>query len=362
MNGLPGWIAVTVMVCGTSWVLATTEVQRQDAALAFLQTNFSLSDADLRALEQYRPVSRTLDASDGREVATLGVTRLRVPAEFYVDQLRHVAEFKRNASVLQIGVFSTPARMEDVDGLTLESADIDALERCRPKACDVQLSADAMRRVRDEAAGSSSNRAAAINRAMRGVLVDLVTGYRRGGDAALMTYADDDRPVSVGAEFRAMVDARPAILQRFPPLDQHMRQYPEGPDAAADDIIYWSKERLGPRVILSVTHLAITCVIDREPERFIAASRQLYGSHYFDASLGITILLDDPGHPSAGSYLVYVNRSRLDALGGFFGAVKRLIVRSRTRSAMSTSLAEARDLVERRFVAARSTRTWSASR
>ena len=146
-----------------------------------------------------------------------------------------------------------------------------------------------------------------------------------------------------------MVDARPAVLHRFPPLDQHMLQYPQGPNDATDDIIYWSKEKLGPRVIVSVTHLAITRVIGREPARFVAASRQLYGSHYFDASLGITILLDDSGHPSAGSYLVYVNRSRLDALGGFFGAVKRLIVRSRTRSAMSRSLAEARDLVERRF-------------
>lgn len=349
MKTLRGWLAVAVTVYATPWVLATTEVSQPNAAFAFLQTNFSLGNADRRVLEQFRPISRTLDASDGREVATLGVVRLRVPAEFYVDQLRHVAEFKRNPSVLQIGVFSSPARIEDVENLTLESADVESLARCRPKACDVQLSDEAMRRVQEEAAGSSSNREALINRAMRRVLVDLVNGYRRTGDAALMTYVDDDKPLSVAAEFRTMLDARPAVLRRFPPLGQHMLQYPQGPNDATDDIIYWSKEKLGPRVILSVTHLAITRLIGRGPARFVAASRQLYGSHYFDASLGITILLDDSGPLPTGSYLVYVNRSRLDALGGFFGALQRAIVRSRTRSAMSTSLAEARDLIERRF-------------
>jgi len=165
-----------------------------------------------------------------------------------------------------------------------------------------------------------------------------------------MTYVDDDHPVSVAAEFRAMVDAQPAILNRFPTLDRHMRRYPEAsPDT--DDILYWSKEKLGPEVVVSVTHLAVARLAGSEPARFAAASRQIYGSQYFDASLGITMVLEDAARP-AGSYLVYVNRSRLDALGGFFGPMKRLIVRSRTRSAMSKTLLEVRDLVERRFASA----------
>jgi hypothetical protein len=45
----------------------------------------------------------------------------------------------------------------------------------------------------------------------------------------------------------------------------------------------------------------------------------------------------------------HVNRPRLDALGGFWGGLKRAIVRSRARSAIGSSLIEARDLVERRY-------------
>jgi hypothetical protein len=322
-----------------------------DPALEFLATHFALRESDIGEVEHYQPVTRSLDASEGREVATVGAIRLRVPVEFYVNQLRNVADFKRNDSVLQIGTFSSPARLEDVQSLTLESDDVAALERCRPKACGIQLSAEAMRRLGQATAATASARTAMINRAMRDVLVDMVNGYRQAGDVALMTYVDGDDPVSVAAEFRAMVDAQPAILKRFPTLDRHMRRYPEAsPDT--DDIIYWSKERLGPEIVVSVTHLAVARLAGSQPARFAAASRQIYGSHYFDASLGITMVLEDAARP-AGSYLVYVNRSRLDALGGFFGPMKRLIVRSRTRSAMSKTLLEARDLVERRFAAAR---------
>jgi hypothetical protein len=74
--------------------------------------------------------------------------------------------------------------------------------------------------------------------------------------------------------------------------------------------------------------------------RYVAASKQLYGSHYFDSSLGLTLLLrdDQPG----SIVLVYVNRSRIDALDGFLGGVKRAIVRSRGKSALEDTLVRIR--------------------
>ena len=173
----------------------------------------------------------------------------------------------------------------------------------------------------------------------------MVNNYRASGDQALMTYHNERTALSLADEFRAMIAARPAVLARFPTVHRHMVDYPRGGGAGFDDIVYWSKEKLGPVVVVSVTHLAIAAVQDAAPVTFMAASKQLYGSRYFDSSLGLTILLEQPGVD--GAYLVYVNRSRLDALGGFFGGLKRVLVRSRTRSAMAGSLTQARDRVER---------------
>jgi hypothetical protein len=170
---------------------------------------------------------------------------------------------------------------------------------------------------------------------MRELLADQTARYQREGDAALMTYENDGTPLSVAQEFRAMIAAPPTVLPRFPLLERHVTQYPTGRVRDIEDVFYWSKEDIGPKVIISVTHMAFSTVPEG-PVAYAVASKQLYGSHYFDSSLGLTLLLhdDQPGH----TLLVYVNRSRVDALDGFLGGLKRAIVRSRARAGMEDSL------------------------
>jgi hypothetical protein len=321
-----------------------------DSARQFLATHLQLQPDDFRSLDRSQPVARTLETADGREVATLGVVEIRVPAAFYIDQLRDVVAFKRESdAVLQIGTFSNPARVDDLAGLTLDERDLQSLRRCRPGDCDIQLSADALERVRQEVAWGRSDSVARANRVFREVLVDLVNRYREIGDAGLMTYVDSDRPLSLATEFRSMVASRPAILERFPNLYQHLLEFPRRRAEGIEDIVYWSKEKMGPAVIISVTHLAIARVVDGPAGTYAAASKQIYGSRYFDSSLGITIGLEASDGRGPGMIMAYVNRSRVDALGGFLGGLKRAVVRSRTRSAMGRSLVEARALVEGRY-------------
>lgn len=78
------------------------------------------------------------------------------------------------------------------------------------------------------------------------------------------------------------------------------------------------------------------------PADYVISSRQLYASHYFDASLGLTVLARD----ESGSVLAYLNRSRVDAFGGG-GGITRRIVRSRARGALIDSFAELRDRLQR---------------
>ena len=266
-----------------------------------------------------------------------------------MDQLRRIAEFKRHEAVLQIGTFGTPARVEDVASLTLEPHDVDGLRKCRPGDCAVQLSREALDRFGHRVRWNTVRASEDANRVMREVLVDLANAYRTAGDAALMTYVDKKRALAVRDEFRALVEARPAVLARFPAAYTRVTQHRSAFAAGGEDVLYWSKEKLGPKVILTVTHLAIVPIEGQTPVVYAIASKQIYASHYFDASLGLTLLLRDNLDASGDTYLVYVNRSRLDVLGGFWGGLKRAIVRSKTRSATATSLVQARDIVEGRF-------------
>ena len=80
---------------------------------------------------------------------------------------------------------------------------------------------------------------------------------------------------------------------------------------------YWSRERygFGLKSILNLYHVTIG-----RPSRHVCviASKQIRSSHYYDGSLGLMVLFDaePPAGDQQSSYLVYVNRSRVDLLRG----------------------------------------------
>jgi hypothetical protein len=53
-----------------------------------------------------------------------------------------------------------------------------------------------------------------------------------------MSYQDTSRTLSVAQEFRAMIAARPAVLERFPALYRHLTQFPRLSVGDVDDVIY----------------------------------------------------------------------------------------------------------------------------
>ena len=329
---------LTAVAVGTYLVhLAAAQPQ---SSLEFLRTELAFSAGDLRELAPGRAVVRSLDTSDPREIAIAGAVRVALSPSQYIAELRDIVAFKKHEAVVQIGTFGRPPRVEDLANLTLDTDHLEDLEDCRVFDCDFQLPRDAIQRVRQ--AVRWSDRTAArddANRIIRAMLTDLVARYLAQGDAALMTYEDERPPVDVAAEFQSLISAPPAVLRQFPALERHIAAFPRARTPAAEDLIYWSKEDIGPQVIISVTHMVIAPV-ETGPVVYAAASKQLYGSHYFDSSLGLTLLLRDD-QPSS-TVLVYINRSRVDALDGFLGGLKRAIVRSRARAAMEDTLTRIR--------------------
>jgi hypothetical protein len=327
---------------------ATMAAQPQDT-VNFLRGELGFSNSDVRRIAEGRAAVRTLDTTGDREVAIGGAIRVALSADQYVAELRDIVEFKRHEAVRQIGVFGPTPSVADLAGLTLEPEHVDDLRDCRPQDCDLQLSRGAITRIQ-QIPWSAGDATVQANRAFREILAGLVTQYRRSGDAALMVYDDERRPVALADEFRSMTSAPESLLPRFAALQRYLAQYPGGDRSNVEDVIYWSKEDVGPEVVISVTHMAIMRIDDGGPVRYAAASKQVYGSHYFDSSLGLTLLLRDEQPGSI--VLVYINRSRIDALDGFLGGVKRAIVRSRGKSALEDTLVRIRTRLPARVMGA----------
>jgi hypothetical protein len=100
--------------------------------------------------------------------------------------------------------------------------------------------------------------------------------------------------------------------------------------AHPDSYFYWSKEYFGAgKPVIAVTHVDVMRGTRREAPSVAVIGAEILATHYRTASLDLTAVVeDDSGH----TYLVYINRSQVDVLGGLFGEFKRAIVEKRLKS------------------------------
>lgn len=330
-------------------VSASPSAESRDGARPFIIEAFGFSPAELDQVDRGQVVARTLTVKDPHEIATIGLVRLRMTPDFYIGRLRDIVRFKQSDQVLQIGRFSASPHADDLAGLTLDESDIRDLRRCRVGDCGLQLSAPAIERLRTGVNWGRPDAAVHANRLMRQILAEYAAAYLQGGDAASMTYADERPGVNVGRAFRAFGDAGIAAWHPFPALHRHLHEFPARGPEATDDIVYWSKEKVARRTVASITHLAIART-DTSPADYAVASKQIYATHYYEASLGLTVVVGR-SDVAAATYVVYVNRSRIDVLGGLLGGVSRRIISSRARGTVADHLAQLQTRLEPEFTA-----------
>ena len=221
-----------------------------------------------------------------------------------------------------------------------------SLEHCRPGQCEFKLGVPDMQRFRDDVDWSSPQAHAQAEAVMRGVLARAARNYLDLGDAGLDELRDHAEPVNRGTEFLTILGRLPYLQASAPGLLRRITGIPSGLRGTTDDFgADWSKADLGLKPIVTLTHVAI-CTAGRGPNEVVIASRQIFANHYIDASLGLTALVDS-SDGSDMSYLLYVNRSRIDRLSGPFGALARTLMKPRIRKGVEKSLAIAKTRLER---------------
>ena len=312
---------------------------------AFLRKHLGFTAADLSAMERGEVVTRLPAVGDPREVATFGVIRVQASKEALAARFRDIVAFKKSPNVLAIGRFSQPPRVEDLRGLTMDEEDFDALRVCSVGDCGVKLPAKTINRLRREVNWTAPDARAQVDRLLRQTLVEYAGEYLRGGNAALSEYRDKAAPLRLADEFRALLRQSPYLYEYAPEFHQYLEQFPRKPLPGAEDFLYWSKEKFGFKPVLSVTHVTIYRRNLGAASSLLIASKQIYASHYFDSSLGLTAFVEDRAGAPA-SYLMYLNRSRADALGGNFSSMKRSLLASELRRGTEQNLRRIRQLLE----------------
>jgi hypothetical protein len=281
-----------------------------------------LSPSEIAAVEKGEVVAKMIDTDDRSEVLSAAVLRVRTTPEAVLRWMHGGDDWRRQPWVVQAGQLSHPPAPRDLEALTLDPNDVRDLARCRVGDCEVRLSGEAIEEFRTRIPWSSPSAAAEANRLAREMLARYVADYTRAGDAALFEYRNNDDPVHIAAGFHRILSRSSFLGEIAPDLAAYLASYPDGRPPDAEDFLFWMKEKFWRTGVLSLNHCVI---VDRRPlgERIIiAATKQLYATHYYEASLTTTMFTQE----ARGSYLVTINRTRADIRPSGFTWIERILL------------------------------------
>jgi hypothetical protein len=312
-------VATLESVTGKLWVAAVLcATMRTSDPLAIVAPTVAVSAADRVRLDRGELVSRVLPAHQG-QVAVFAATRISVDSEALIAAATDIADLRKSSFVTAIQRFSDPPQLADLDGLTLDQHHRDVLAACEVGRCSFKLAAIEIEAIKRGRYGDVSGER--ITAALRSVMLERVRAYRAAGLAALPPIANRARPWYLHDVLAAAQAESPRLL-RDGPLSSWIR---DGSAVdAIDSFFYWSKEQFGTgKPVILITHVAL---YRPAAGAAVVVGKQIFGSRYTNGALSMTAITTAP---SGDRYLVYLNRTRVDLLGGWYGGLRRSMLESR---------------------------------
>jgi hypothetical protein len=295
---------------------------------AFFKPTVVLSSGDRRQLQNGQPITHVIQGSE-REVAVFAAMKTTIDGERLLAWVNRIEALKKNPYVLAIGRMSPAPRVEDLNGLTIEDDEAADLLDCEPGDCSMKLSSGEMRALQQAARGKSSD-VDAVQDAFRRTVLSRITNYLTSGVGGLPPDESEPQPVKPAEVLSNLLKHSPFLSTHAPAFADYLVQFPRKPIANVDSFVYWSKERIAGKPIVSATHVSSLRGEHPGVPEGLAATIGIFSTHYVNGSLGVMAVVRE--RPGAEGYLVYVNRSQVDVLGGMFGGLMRMVVQRRLRS------------------------------
>ena len=315
---------IILMVAGISEFLPGQSNTKEENLHDFLYNEMGYSEKDYKKVLEGEIVTRVVHPNHKSEVIVASVGRFPVPRSFFLENYGiHIRPIEVY-SVTKLGLFSNPPVLEDVAEFELSEKDLEALKDCKLGDCNFKITQPIHARIQ-EVDWSAPDYAQQANKIARIMIIEYMRTYMDGGNAELVDYYDQKYTLNPMTEFHELLKQSPYLFKYQPKFYKYLEHYPEGKFENVENYFFWTQEDMGTNhLVSSLNHVMV--YTPQDPTRVdVIANKQIYASHYFEASLGITGFIDVSEDGSPGFYLLYVNRSRIDALrrGGFISGIIR---------------------------------------
>jgi hypothetical protein len=314
----------------------------------YFREHAGLKDDEIRDIDSGKVVAKEVNTGDKSEVVLFGAVYIHAPMESFVDWFRDPDRFaEMEDAYLAYGRFSDPPQLSDVANLTLDKKDIEALPKCKPGHCDLQLPTESMEEFKRGVDWSSPDAAEQVNALMREGLLELVNRYKKGGNAELGVYQDKDYDLAVAETFETILSRVAGLSQYLPDLRNYLMEYPTATLSNVEESFRWEHVKFGLRPTLRATHVIVYRPPERSDARYVLVDKQLYASHYFQVAVDFWFGVKDSANPEAdGFYLITEKGSRQHGLTGFKGKFARGPIVGRARDSLKEALAAIKQELE----------------
>jgi hypothetical protein len=297
---------------GTNLFIAQAQ-EKQSRLYQFLEDEMGFSEKELQEVKDGYVVTKLLDTDIRHELAIFSISRIDVPRKFFLEHYEEEGVNIETAAAYEKGEFSNPPERGDVNNFIMPKSDINDLMKCKVGSCNVKMSAKGIEAFHklDKNAPDFFDQA---NRLARQKMVGYIQAYLKGGNSALAEYQDKKNSVRIAEQFYDLLNESPYLFNFLPELHTYLENFPNSKLPGAKSVIYWMKEKFeqADRPIISLNH---TVFYKRGTKRAtILASKQLYATHYFEAALRLTAMVNNPEKGDSSFYLLHLDRSRIDLL------------------------------------------------
>jgi hypothetical protein len=308
------------------------------------------SQDDILKLNEGKMIANLLAVKDKREVAVYGVIPVKAPINISLNAFQETMSRQNKKSVVEFGSFSPIPVIDDINTLTLDENDIEDIKQCRIGNCKLKLSAAMIERFQREIDPNSNNYSIQVNQLFRQMILAYVNNYVLKGNSALIEYRDKREAVRLQDEYKSLLSGLLWINNFAPEFSKYLSDFKNSELRGVKKSIGWAKLKFGLKPVIIITETITYTPENLDNSQIVTVTKQIYASHYFDSSLGLTAFIalptKDSGH---NSYMFYTNHSRSSSLDGVFSKFKREIVEQEALRKLSPLLQDTKMLGETYF-------------
>jgi hypothetical protein len=331
-------LAAGVLALGLCFGPAVARSQRQPET--FFKTNIGLSDTDIQRMDQGHVVTKVLESADKKYgVLVFGGVYINAPIEQFAVSYRDVKTLLEDKVYRDVQEFNAagPPTLSDFKRLSFGRKDIDTIQNCKPRHCDLQVFD--VTAFQKQINWNSKEKYDQFNKLARQRICEGLTKYLSGGLKALGSYTDHEKPFNLYENMKSMLDASYYLPQNESGgIYQHVLDFPEARVPGAIDFFYWEDIDFGEGPTIRVNRASMF-PSGAGDAKYVTTNEQLYASRFIRIALQVFYCVPDtqnPGKP--GFYLIEMNDSRVPD----FSVLKRNVVR---KIATGKGVASTRDIL-----------------